>query len=99
MLRLGPGYTYVEVSLLTGAEASVTLTAITSGVVLGAKAEDLKPIIEARPELCEALSKSAAKLQKFVTTFDQSAVREVEIEPHDLFWRIKNFFRLNVETT
>jgi hypothetical protein len=80
-------------------EASVTLTAITSGLVLGAKAEDLKPIIEARPELCEALSNTVAKLQRTLTTLDESAVHEVTMEPHDLVWRIKNFFRLNVETT
>jgi small-conductance mechanosensitive channel len=97
--RLGPGDTYGEVSLLTGADASVTLTAITSGLVLSAKAEDLKPILEARPELCDALSHAAAKIQKVVDTFDKSAVREAAIEPHDLFWRIRNFFRLNVEAT
>ncbi|MBV8586901.1 MAG: mechanosensitive ion channel, partial [Verrucomicrobia bacterium] len=97
--RLGPGDTYGEISLLTGAEASVTLTAITSGLVLGGKAEDLKPILEARPELCDALSHAVANLQKVVARFDESAVREVAIEPHDLFWRIRNFFRLNVEAT
>ena len=99
MLRLGPGDTYGEIELLTGMEASVTLTAITSGLVLGAKAEDLKPIIEARPELCEALSNTVAKLQRTVTMLDESAVHEVTMEPHDLFWRIKIFFRLNAETT
>jgi small-conductance mechanosensitive channel len=99
MRRLGPGDTYGEVALLTGVEASVTLTAMTSGLVLGAKAEDLKPIIDARPELCEALSYTAAKIERMVARFDESALREVVIEPHDLFWRIKNFFRLNVETT
>jgi hypothetical protein len=30
--------------------------------------------------------------------FDQSAIQPVKIEPHDLFWRIKNFFRLIVES-
>jgi small-conductance mechanosensitive channel len=98
MLRLGPGDTYGEISLLTSMQSSRTFTALTSGLLLEIKSEDLKPIIEARPELMESLSHSAAKLQHFVTIFDQSAIQPSLIEPHHLLWRIKNFFRLSPES-
>ena len=69
---------------------------MTSGLLLESKSEDLKPILEARPELIESLSHTVAKLQQLVTMFDQSAIEPAVIEPHDLLWRIRDFFRLNV---
>ena len=30
------------------------------------------------------------------TMFDRSAIQPAVIEPHDLLWRIRNFFRINV---
>jgi small-conductance mechanosensitive channel len=96
VLRLGPGDTYGEISLLTGAHSSGTFAALTSGLLLESKSEDLKPILEARPELIESLSHTVAKMQQFVTMFDRSAIQQAVIEPHDLLWRIRNFFRLNV---
>jgi len=96
VLRLGPGDTYGEISLLTGAPSSGTFAALTSSLLLESKSEDLKPILEARPALTESLSHSVAKAQQFVTTFDRSAIQPAVIEPHDLLWRIRNFFRLNV---
>ena len=94
--RLGPGDCYGEMSLLTGTNSSGTFTALTSGLLLGSKAADLKPILEARPELVESLSHSAAKLQQFVTTFDRAAIQPVVIEQRDLLWRIRSFFHLEV---
>ena len=96
VLRLGPGDTYGEISLLTGAPSSGTFAALTSGLLLGSKSEDLKPILEARPALIESLTHSVAKAQQFVAMFDRSAIQPGMIEPHDLLWRIRNFFRLNV---
>lgn len=95
--RLGPGDTYGEISLLTGADSDGTFVALTSGLLLESKAEDFKPILAARPVLIESLSHTVAKMQQLVTRFDQSAIQPAAIEPHDLLWRIKNFFRLNVE--
>ncbi len=97
VLRLGPGDTYGEISLLTGAPSSGTFTALTSGLLLESKSEDLKPILEARPALIESLTLSVAKAQQFVAMFDRSAIQPAMIEPHDLLWRIRNFFRLNVQ--
>jgi small-conductance mechanosensitive channel len=95
-LRLGPGDTYGAISLLTGAPSEGTFAALTSGLLLGLKSEDFKPILEARPELVESLCHSVARAHQLVTMLDRSAVQPAVIEPHDLLWRIKNFFRLNV---
>jgi CRP-like cAMP-binding protein len=40
--RLGPGDTYGEISLLTGIESIRTFAALTSGLLLESKSEDLK---------------------------------------------------------
>jgi hypothetical protein len=64
--------------------------------LLESKSEDLKPILEARPELIESLTHSVAKAQQLVTMFDRSAIQAAVIGPHDLLWQIRNFFRLNV---
>ena len=95
--RLGPGDSFGEISLLTGMHADVTLTALTSGLLLGLHSEDLKPLLESRPELAESLSHSAVKLQQFMSMFDRSAIQAVQIEQRDLLSRIKSFFRLTVE--
>ena len=97
MRRLGPGDSFGEISLLTGMHADVTLTALTSGLLLGLHSEDLKPLLESRPELAESLSHSAVKLQQFISMFDRSAIQPVVIEQRDLLSRIKSFFRLTVE--
>ena len=94
--RLGPGDSYGDIALLTGAHSSGTYTALTSGLLLGSKAADLKPILEARPELVESLSYSVAKLQQFVTMFDREAIQPVAIEQRDLLSRIRSFFHLEV---
>jgi small-conductance mechanosensitive channel/CRP-like cAMP-binding protein len=93
--RIGPGDIFGEVSLLTGAAASSTLTAITSGLLLGLRSEDLKPILESRPELVELVCHAVAKKQHLFAHFDKAAIQQVAIEQHDLLSRIKNFFRLN----
>jgi len=95
--RRGPGDSFGEISLLTGMHADVTLTALTSGLLLGLHSEDLKPLLESRPELAESLSHSAVKLQQFMSMFDRSAIQAVQIEHRDLLSRIKSFFRLTVE--
>jgi small-conductance mechanosensitive channel/CRP-like cAMP-binding protein len=93
--RIGPGDLFGEVSLLTGAAASSTLTAITPGLLLGLRSEDLKPILQSRPELVELICHAVAKKQHLFAHFDKTAIQQVVIEQHDLLSRIKNFFRLN----
>jgi len=95
--RLGPGDVFGEISLLTGMPESGTLTALTSGLLLGLHAEDLKPILESRPELMELLSDSVIRQQQFVAMFDKSAVQSGVIEQPDLLSRIRKFFRLELD--
>ena len=93
--RLGPGDFFGEISLLTGMAASTTLTAITPGLLLGLCSEDLKPILESRPELVELVSNAVAKKQHLFAVLDKAATHQVAIERHDLLSRVKNFFHLN----
>ena len=93
--RLGPGDTYGELSLLTGAESQGGFSALTPGLLLEFKTEDLKPIIESRPEVMEDLCHYITRMQEFITRFERTALQKVEIHQHDLLWRVKNFFRLS----
>jgi small-conductance mechanosensitive channel len=92
--KLGPGDSFGDISLLIGMHSLGTFTALTSGLLLQLQSEELKPILESRPELMESLSESAAKAQQFVATFDKAAIQPVAIEPRDLLTRIRTFFRL-----
>jgi len=94
--RQGPGDTYGQLSILTGIASPGTFDALTGGLLLEFKAADLKPIVEARPELMEDLSHYVAKTQQFLRTFERSALQPVAIEQHDLLSRIKKFFRFDL---
>jgi small-conductance mechanosensitive channel len=94
MRKLGPGDSFGDISLLIGMQSPGTFTALTSGLLLQLCSEDLKPILESRPELMESLSHSATKVQQFVAMFDQAAIQPIAIEQRDLLSRIKTFFRL-----
>jgi small-conductance mechanosensitive channel len=96
MRRLGPGDSFGDISLLTGMQALGTFTAFTSGLLLEFCSDDLKPILESRPELMESLSHSATKVQQFVAMFDKAAIHPVPIEQRDLLSRIKTFFHLEL---
>ena len=95
--KIGPGDSFGEISLLTGMPTSGTLTALTSGLLLGLCSEDHKPILESRPELVELLSHSVATQQHLLAIVDKAAIQPVVIEQPDLLSRIKNFFHLNLE--
>ena len=92
--KVGPGDTFGEVSILTGMASAGTFNAITSGLLLRLKAEDLKPIVEARQELAEELCHYVSQMQEFLASFEQTALRPVAAQQHDLMWRVKSFFRL-----
>jgi small-conductance mechanosensitive channel/CRP-like cAMP-binding protein len=92
--RLGPGDSFGGLSLLTGHTEDVTLTSLTPGLLLGLHSDDLKPILESRPELVELVSHSVSQLQQYLAMFDQAATQAVAITQPDLLSRIKNFFRL-----
>jgi CRP-like cAMP-binding protein len=95
---VGPGDTFGEVSILTGMASQGTFNAITSGLLLQLKAEDLKPIVEARQELAEELCHYVSQMQEFLASFERTALRPVAAQQHDLIWRVKSFFRLGDRT-
>jgi small-conductance mechanosensitive channel/CRP-like cAMP-binding protein len=92
--KVGPGDTFGQISLLTGMPSTVTFNALTSGLLLQLKSEDLKPIIDARPELAEELCHYVSQMQEFLASFERTALRPVAAQQHDLIWRVKSFFRL-----
>jgi small-conductance mechanosensitive channel len=96
--KVGPGDTFGQISLLTGMPSTVTFNAMTSGLLLQLKAEDLKPIIDARPELAEELCHYVSQMQEFLASFERTALRPVAAQQHDLIWRVKSFFRLGDHT-
>ena len=95
---MGPGDTFGEISILTGMASQGTFNAITSGLLLQLKAEDLKPIVEARQELAEELCHYVSQMQEFLASFERTALRPVAAQQHDLIWRVKSFFRLGDHT-
>jgi small-conductance mechanosensitive channel/CRP-like cAMP-binding protein len=95
LARLGPGDSFGKISLLTGAPASETFTAVSSGLLLGLCAADLKPILESRPELVEPLSHLVTSQEHLLAVLGEAAVHRVVIEQTDLLSRIRTFFHLN----
>ena len=73
-----------------------TLTALTPGLLLQVDSENLKPLLESRPELVDSLSYAAAQLKQSITTFEREAMQPVVIGQLDLSSRIKKFLRLSV---
>jgi len=72
---------------------------VTSGLLLELKTEDLKPVMEGRPELMESLCHYITRMQEFIAKFERSALQKAEIHQHDLLWRVRNFFRLSETLT
>jgi CRP/FNR family transcriptional regulator, cyclic AMP receptor protein len=93
--RLGPGDSFGKISFLTGEPASETFTALTSGLLLGLCSADLKPILEARPELVESLSHLVASEEHLIAILGEAAIHRVTIEQTDILSRIRTFFHLN----
>jgi len=59
------------------------------------RSEDLKPILESRPELVELVGSAVARKRHLFDRFDLAALQHEETEQVDLLWRIRNFFHLN----
>jgi CRP-like cAMP-binding protein len=62
-MRLGPGDHFGEIGLLTGAPGAATITALTPVIVYELAKADLAPILEARPEVSQELSRALARRQ------------------------------------
>jgi small-conductance mechanosensitive channel/CRP-like cAMP-binding protein len=60
-MRFGPGDYFGEMGLLTGTPASATIAALTPSIVYELTKADLRPILEARPEIAQELSRAMAQ--------------------------------------
>ena len=60
LLRFGPGDYFGEMGLLAGKRATANITAVAPSTVYELTKADLKPILEARPEITQELSRSMA---------------------------------------
>jgi CRP-like cAMP-binding protein len=58
---LGPGDSFGEMSLLTGAERSADVRAVTPLVLFEIGVDELAPLLALRPALADALSRAAAE--------------------------------------
>jgi small-conductance mechanosensitive channel/CRP-like cAMP-binding protein len=55
--RLGPGQCFGEMSLLSGAPRSATVTAVTAGTLFELQRDGILPVLNRRPELAETLGR------------------------------------------
>ena len=63
LLRFGPGDTFGEIGLLTGASCGASVTALAPSTVYELAKTDLAPILEARPQIAHELSRALAQQQ------------------------------------
>ncbi len=63
LLRFGPGDTFGEIGLLTGALSGAKITALAPSTVYELTKTDLAPILEARPQIAHELSRALAQQQ------------------------------------
>ena len=63
LLRFGPGDTFGEIGLLTGASSGANITALAPSTVYEFAKTDLAPILEARPQIAQELSRALAQQQ------------------------------------
>jgi small-conductance mechanosensitive channel/CRP-like cAMP-binding protein len=94
--RMGPGDSFGETSLLAGIPSIGTLTALTPGLLLQVDSENLKPLLESRPELVDSLSYAAAQLKQSITALEREAMQPIMIRHLDISSRIKKFLHLSV---
>jgi small-conductance mechanosensitive channel/CRP-like cAMP-binding protein len=63
VLRIGPGDHFGEIGMLTGAPASVKISALIPATVYELANDDLSPILKARPEVEHSLCRALAQRQ------------------------------------
>ncbi|MBT3291279.1 MAG: cyclic nucleotide-binding domain-containing protein, partial [Victivallales bacterium] len=97
--KLTGGDVYGEMSLLTGAKRAATVKAATQALAYEIRKEHLAPILEARPEATESISRIVA--ERRVAT-EQAMAEAVIEEPEErvqslaatVLKKIKSFFSL-----
>jgi CRP-like cAMP-binding protein len=63
LFRIGPGDHFGESGLLTGQAAGVMIRAVAPLIIYELAKDDLAPVIEARPEVSQAMCRALARRQ------------------------------------
>ncbi len=64
LARMGPGDHFGEIGMLTGAAAEVTIKALVPVTTYELAKEDLRPLLEARPDVSQELCRALARRQQ-----------------------------------
>jgi small-conductance mechanosensitive channel len=91
---IAPGEVFGEISLLTGAQRTATVTAALDAVVYEIHREDLDPILRRRPEIAEGLAAVMAEHQARNQTRDRKPEQVPAATRDDLLARLRLLFRL-----
>jgi CRP-like cAMP-binding protein len=99
LARLGTGELFGEMSLLTGAPRSATLTALCETQVWELSRDAFEPILRERPEIADRLSRTMARRRlantAAIRTLSQQERQEAEQTwPDDILSRIRRLFAL-----
>lgn len=95
--RLGSGDYFGEISLLTGATRSATVTTVTECTLLEIDREALTPILGARPELSATLAEVEARRQlemEHSGVAGDASADDVGRRAREMLWRMRRFFRI-----
>ena len=98
LLRFGPGDTYGEIGLLTGASCGASVTALAPCTVYELAKTDLAPILEARPQIAHELSRALAQQQAAGRVLATAELDKTEAKGRLSTWfseRIHKLFELN----
>lgn len=98
LLRFGPGDTFGEIGLLTGASCgAVSVTALAPCTVYELAKTDLAPTLEARPQIAQELSRALAQLQAAGRVLTTAELDKTEAKKRLSTWfseRIHKLFEL-----
>jgi CRP-like cAMP-binding protein len=98
LLRFGPGDTFGEIGLLTGASCGASVTALSHATVYELAKKDLAPILEARPQIAHELSRALAQQQAAGRVLATAELDKTEAKGRLSTWfseRIHKLFELN----
>ena len=97
LLRFGPGDTFGEMGLLTGASCGASIAALAPATVYELAKTDLAPILEARPQIAQELSRALAQQQDAGRALAPAALDKTEATRRLSTWfseRIHQLFEL-----
>jgi small-conductance mechanosensitive channel len=98
LVRFGPGDTFGEIGLLTGASSGASITALAPSTVYELAKTDLAPILEARPLIAQELSRALAQQQNAGRALTTAQLDKSEAKRKLSSWfseRIHKLFELN----